>query len=125
MVPPLCDKIIDVSYSCNNFTMFSLIVLRNLLDFGKCCFNNIRNVLPIFVLALREKGGLYQINFCLRYFLLLLWLLGFCLWLLGFLFFFNASEYISVAFSKISLLDDRSNSFLLINLSNSLKIVFR
>ena len=54
------------------FTMFLLKILCNLLDSGKCCFNNFRNVLPIIVLTLREKGGLNQIVLCFHCFLLLL-----------------------------------------------------
>ena len=46
-------------------TVFLLKILYNLLDFGKCCFNNFRNVLPVFVLTLREKKGLKQ--FILRF----------------------------------------------------------
>ena len=38
--------------------------------------------------------------------------------------FFKASEYIGVAFWKISLVNDRSDSLLLTNLGNSLRIVF-
>ena len=38
------------------FTVFLLKILCNLLDFWKSCFNNFRNVLPIFALMLREKG---------------------------------------------------------------------
>ena len=107
--------------------MFLLKILCNLLDFGKCCFNNFRNVLQIFALTLEEKWGLNEIILRFHCFLLMLSLV--------FVFgmktkgsvnplFFNALEYIGVAFWKISLLDDSSDSPLLLALVHSLKIVF-
>ena len=81
-----------------------------------------------FVLIFREKGRLNENILRLCCFFLVLWLL--------FVFgvknkdsslnslFFNASEFIGVAFWKISFADDRSDSVLLIYLGNSLKTVF-
>ena len=67
-------------------------------------FNYFRSILPIFVLTLREKGGLIQIILCFRCFLQqVLWLV----FVFGMktngslnLLFFNASEFIGVAFWK-------------------------
>ena len=126
----LCDEIIDDMLLMQlqlTFTMFLLEILCKLLDFGKCCFNNFRNVLPIFVLMLREKRGLTEIILVFCYFLLVLSLVFiFGMKTKGSLtpLSFNASEYIGVAFWKISLIDDRSDSLLLIDLGNSLHIVF-
>ena len=39
-----------------SFTVFLLKILSNLLVFGNCYFSNYRNILPIFVFTLREKG---------------------------------------------------------------------
>ena len=82
---------------------------------------------PIFVLTLREKGGLNQIILHFRCFLLVLSLV----FVFGFKtkgllnpHFFNVSKYNGAAFWKISLLDDRSESLLLDDLDNSLKFVF-
>ena len=111
-------------------TMFLLKILCNLLDFSKCCFNNFRNALPIFISTLREKGRLNQIILHLCSFLLVL--------LLVFVFSMKTTVSLNplfsvlqnmmalpgVAFWKISFLDDRSNSHLLIDLGNFHKIVF-
>ena len=100
----LCDEIIDDMLLMQlqlTFTMFLLEILCNLLDFGKCCFNNFRNVLPIFVLMLREKRGLNEIILLFCYFLLVLSLVFiFGMKTKGSLtpLSFNASEYIGVAF---------------------------
>ena len=83
-------------------------------------------VLPIFVLTFREKSRLNHIILSFRYILLVL--------SLAFIFslltkctldslFGNVSENIGVAFSKITVLDDKSYNLSLINLGNSLKIV--
>ena len=83
-------------------------------------------VLPIFVLTFREKSRLNHIILSFRYILLVL-SLAFIFSLLtkcsldslsG-----NVSENIGVAFSKITVLDDKSYNLSLINLGNSLKIV--
>ena len=111
-------------------TMFLLKILCNLLDFWKCCFNNFRNALPIFISTLRDKGRLNQIILHLCSFLLVL--------LLVFVFSMKTTVSLNplfsvlqnmmalpgVAFWKISFLDDRSNSHLLIDLGNFHKIVF-
>ena len=71
----LCNVIIDDMLLMGlqiTFTMFLLKILCNLLDFGKCGFNNFRNVLPIIVLTLWEKGGLNQIVLRFHCFLLVL-----------------------------------------------------
>ena len=77
--------------------MLLLKFLCDLLDFGKCCFNNLGNVLSIFVLTLRENGGLNQIILRFRCFLLVF---VFGIKAKGSLnpIFFNASEYIGVVF---------------------------
>ena len=59
----LCNKIIDdmlLMQLQHIFTTFLLKILCNLLDFGKCCFNNFKNVLPIFVITL---GGRVEPNY--------------------------------------------------------------
>ena len=60
----LCNEIIDDMLLIQlqlTFIVFLLKILCNLLDFGKCCFNNFTNVLSIFASTLTEKGGLNQI----------------------------------------------------------------
>ena len=98
------------------FTGMLLRILCNLLGFGKCCFNNFRNVLPIFVSTLIEQARLIQI---------ILWFVFRMETKVSLSpFFLNASIYIDAAFWKISLLDDRSDSLWLINWVNSLKSLF-
>ena len=51
------------------------VIIKNLMqpvDFGNCCFNDLRNVLLIFLLTFREKEGLNEIILHLRCVLLLL-----------------------------------------------------
>ena len=107
--------------------VFLLNIFDNGFDLGKCFFSNLKNNFPMFVLTLKEKGGLNHMIFLL---LLLFSSLRVCSSLSLFLYFNSllkpllrsASSYLVCAVSKRSWLHEISVIRLLIALGRSCKI---
>ena len=126
----LCDEMIDDMLLMQlqpTFTVLLSKILCSLLDLEKCCFDNFRNILPILVLTLRGKVRLNQIILCF-YCLLLILLLTFVFGVKtkGSLnpFFSMLQNILLLPFEKPHRQMTGQIVFLLIELGNSLKIVF-
>ena len=106
--------------------MFLLKILFKLLPLGQCFLMSFKNILPTFVLTLRQYGGLNHMILRLHVFFLfalVLVVIGINATLSWKPYFLSASEYIGIDSIKTTSLEEMSEIRLAIALGISLIIV--